>query len=74
MQTITKQWICKQAEMELLFLERLAINWANSACIAVQNLAFRVLNKASNKVVTKCGGSEKEKREMLRKCCLLEMS
>lgn len=40
MQTVTKQWICKTAEMKWLFLEQFAIKLANSACIAVQNFAF----------------------------------
>lgn len=50
MQTITKQWICKTAEMKWLFLEQFAIKLANSACVAVYNFAFWVLNKNSSKV------------------------
>lgn len=37
--------------MKWRLLEEFAIKLANSACIGVQNVAFKVLNKNSNKVV-----------------------
>lgn len=50
MQTITKQQIWKMAEIQLHFLEEIAIKLANGGCIAIRNSTFYVLNKISNKV------------------------